>query len=152
MSVQTILDLLLLLVILLHFGCCGGVNRSELPEPAPSRHAPGFDQLLATLAAAGRSYEVDTAYRIAQWAREVDARGARIEHDDAEEVARLTGESVTPGLAADRALEAFVLGAGAERDEEILQLLYRRTKRQQALMQPALRELEHARLNDIRAR
>jgi hypothetical protein len=43
-----------------------------------------------------------------------------------------------------------VVGAGAERDEEILQLLYRRTKRQQALMQPALRELEHARLAAIR--
>ncbi len=126
------------------------LREPELPEPTPSRHAPGFDQLLATIAALGRSYEADTAYRIAQWAREIDARGARLEQADADEVARLTGTRAAPGLEADRALEAFVLGAGSERDKEILQLLYRRTKRQQALMQPALRELEHARLNDIR--
>ncbi|HEU4428584.1 MAG TPA: hypothetical protein VFT98_07505, partial [Myxococcota bacterium] len=126
------------------------LREPELPEPAPSRHAPGFDQLLAMIAALGRSYEADTAYRIAQWAREIDARGARLEQQDADEVARLTGARAAPGLEADRALEAFVLGAGPERDEEILQLLYRRTKRQQALMQPALRELESARLNDIR--
>lgn len=122
----------------------------ELPARAPSRHAPGFDQLLATLAAAGRSYEADTAYRIAQWARELDARGAQIEREDAEEVARLTGERAEPGLAADAALESFVLRAGPERDAEVLQLLYRRTKRQQALMQPALRELETARLAAVR--
>jgi aminoglycoside phosphotransferase (APT) family kinase protein len=126
------------------------LREPELPEPTPSRHAPGFDQLLTTLAAAGRSYEVDTAYRIAQWARELDARGPGMEQDDADEVARLTGSRASPGLEADRALEAFVLGAGAERDEQILQLLYRRTKRQQALMQPALRELEHAKLSELR--
>ena len=126
------------------------LREPDLPEPAPSRHAPGFEQLLTTLASAKQNYEVDTATRIAQWARELDARGGSIEHDDAEEVARLTGTRAAPGLAADRALEAFVLGAGPERDEEILQLLYRRTKRQQALMQPALRELEHAKLNAIR--
>jgi hypothetical protein len=126
------------------------LREPELPEPETSRHTPGFEQLLATIAAAGRSYENDTAYRIAQWARELDARGSRIERDDAEEVARLTGTRAAPGLEADRALEAYVVGAGAERDEEILQLLYRRTKRQQALMQPALRELEHARLAAIR--
>jgi hypothetical protein len=126
------------------------LREPELPERTPSRHAPGFDQLLATIAAAGRGYEVDTAYRIAEWARELDARGAAIERDDAEEVAALTGARVAPGLAADAALEAFVLGAGAERDEEILQLLYRRTRRQQALMQPALRELASARLHEIR--
>lgn len=126
------------------------LREPTLSAPAPSRHAPGFEQLLATLATAKPSYEVDTAYRIAQWARELDSRGAGIEQEDAEEVARLTGTRVAPGLDADRALETFVLGAGAERDEEILQLLYRRTKRQQALMQPALRELEHAKLNEIR--
>jgi hypothetical protein len=126
------------------------LREPALPEPAPSRHAPGFDQLLATVAAAGRGYEADTAYRIAQWARELDARGAQIERDDAEEVARLTGARAAPGLAADRALEDFVLRAGPERDEEILQLLYRRTKRQQALMQPALRELQSAALSEIR--
>jgi hypothetical protein len=122
----------------------------ELPARAPSRHAPGYDQLLATIAAMPRGYEADTAYRIAQWAREIDALGAPLERDDAEEVARLTGVRAAPGLDADRALEAFVLEAGPDRDAEILQLLYRRTKRQQALMQPALRELETARLHDLR--
>jgi aminoglycoside phosphotransferase (APT) family kinase protein len=126
------------------------LREPELSEPAPSRHAPGFAQLLATLAAAGRGYEIDTAYRIAEWARELDARGAGVERDDAQEVAALTGARPAPGLDADRALEAFVLGAGPERDEQILQLLYRRTKRQQALMQPALRELEQAQLHEIR--
>jgi aminoglycoside phosphotransferase (APT) family kinase protein len=128
------------------------LREPELPEPAPSRHAAGFEQLLATLAALPRGYEADTAFRIAQWARELDARGAAIEREDAEEVARLTGARAAPGLATDAALEAFVLAAGPERDEEIVQLLYRRTKRQQALMQPALRELEHARLHPLRDR
>jgi aminoglycoside phosphotransferase (APT) family kinase protein len=127
------------------------LDEPALPEPAPSRYAPGFDQLLATIAAAGRSYEADTAYRIAEFVRELDARGAQLERDDAEEVARLTGSRAAPGLAADRALEAFVLSAGPEHDEQILRLLYRRTKRQQALMQPALRELETARLHELRA-
>jgi aminoglycoside phosphotransferase (APT) family kinase protein len=126
------------------------LHEPQLPAAAPSRHAPGFDQLLATLAASPRSYEADTAYRIAQWARELDARGEAIERDDAEDVTRLIGTRAAPGLAADAALETFVVEAGPERDEEILQLLYRRTKRQQALMQPALRELEHARLHEIR--
>ena len=125
------------------------LREPELPEPAPSRHASGLDQLVATLAPEPRSYEVDTAYRIAQWTREIDARGAQIERDDADEVARLTGVRAAPGTEADRALEAFVLGAGPERDTEILQLLYRRTKRQQALMQPALRELTAARLHPL---
>jgi aminoglycoside phosphotransferase (APT) family kinase protein len=127
------------------------LDEPELPERSPSRHAPGFDQLMTTLAALPRGYEADTAYRIAQWARELDGLGPALERDDAEEVARLTGVQAASWLEVDRALEAFVLGAGPERDEEILQLLYRRTKRQQALMQPALRELEHAKLNDIRA-
>ncbi len=129
----------------------GGIALDEpvLPERAPSRHAPGFDALLTTIAAAGRSYEADTAYRIAQWAREVDALGAQLERDDAEEVARLTGTRAEPGLATDRALEAFVIAAGPERDAEIVRLLYRRTKRQQALAQPALRELETARLHPL---
>jgi hypothetical protein len=127
------------------------LGEPELPEPAPSRHAPGFDQLVATLAREPRSYEVDTAHRIAQWARELGARGAQIERDDAEEVARLAGVRAAPGLDSDGALEAFVLSAPPERDAEILQVLYRRTKRQQALMQPALRELETARLHELRA-
>ena len=54
------------------------LHEPELPERAPSRHAPGFEQLLTTLSALPRGYEADTAYRIAQWARELDARGAQI--------------------------------------------------------------------------
>jgi hypothetical protein len=129
-----------------------GVALSEpaLPEPDPSRHAAAFDDLLATLARAGESYEIDTAMRIAELARECDARGALLEQEDAEEVARLTGTPVAGWRAADAALEAYVLGAGPERDAEILQLLYRRTKRQQALVQPALRELANAQLNSLR--
>ncbi len=131
---------------------CKGIALAEpeLPEPVPSRHAPGFDELLRTLGSAGASYEVDTAARIAAWARELDARGARLEAQNAEEVAHFTGARPPSWLEADRALEAFVLAAGPERDDEILQLLYRRTKRQQALMQPALRELADSKLNDVR--
>ncbi len=125
------------------------LEEPALPDPAPSRHGPGFDQLVATLAKAGEGYAIETALRIAQLARELDARGARLEEQDREEVARLTGASPGDWREADAALERFVLDAGPERDAEILRLLYRRTKRQQAVMQPALRELTTARLHPL---
>ena len=60
---------------------------------------------------------------------------------EAAEIDALLGRATQ---AADREaeLEAFVLEHGAEREAELLQFFQKRCLRQEALMQPVLRELE----------
>jgi hypothetical protein len=52
------------------------------------------------------------------------------------------GRSVGIGPEADAELESLVLGAGPERDEELLAYFQRRTLREHELFRPAMREME----------
>lgn len=122
-----------------------------LPEPETTRFAPAFAHAVALLRGpAEKSYEADVSLRVAQHLAEVDRLGARLEAQDLGEVSALLGRRVGSWNEADAALESFVLEAGASRTAEILQLLHRRTLRQEALLAPALRELDGVSLQQIR--
>jgi hypothetical protein len=126
----------------------------ELPEPAASgRNSAAFDGLVSLLQGGGtpeaRGYEMDTALRVAEYVRELDRRGDRLDAQDAEELADLLGRQPADWHEGDAALEALILEAPPERDAEIVQYLYRRTLRGEALLRPAMRELTDARLQPV---
>jgi hypothetical protein len=122
-----------------------------LPEPEATRFAPAFAHAVALLSGpAAKSYEADVSLRLAQHLAEVDRLGARAEVQDLDDVSSLLGRRVTGWSEADAALEAFVLEAEAARTPEIVQLLHRRTLRQEALLRPALRELDGVSIQRIR--
>jgi hypothetical protein len=122
-----------------------------LPEPASTRASPAFAHAVALLtAAASKSYDTDVSLRIAQYLAERDRLGPQLEAQDLAEVSALLGRRVSNWSEADAALEAFVLAAPAARTPEILQFLYRRTLRQEALLKPALRELDGVAIQRIR--
>jgi hypothetical protein len=56
---------------------------------------------------------------------------------------------VTPPQDREAELERFAIEQGASREAELLALFYRRCLRQEALLQPVLRELEGARVQLI---
>ena len=114
-----------------------------LPEPTSTRAAPAFAHAAALLKGPARkSYEADVSLRIAQHLAEVDRLGPALEAQDLAEVSALLGRSVASWSEADAALEAFVLAAPRARTADVLRALYRRTVRQEALLKPALRELD----------
>jgi aminoglycoside phosphotransferase (APT) family kinase protein len=122
-----------------------------LPEPEPTRFSPAFAHAVALLRGpAEKSYEADVSLRVAQHLAEVDRRGAQLEAQDLEEASALLGRRVRSFREADAALEAFVREAPPARTPEILALLHRRTLRQEALLRPALRELDGVSIQTIR--
>jgi len=133
-----------------------GIGLEPIAVPATKDASPsavGFDALVGLLEAGEggeRSYAMDTALRVASWLREVDRHGARLAEQDLEEAGTLLGRAVRDPGEADAALEALVVEADPARDGELLRYFHRRTERQEALLRPALRELEDARLQPIR--
>jgi hypothetical protein len=122
-----------------------------LPEPEATRASPAFAHAVTLLEGpAKKSYEADVSLRLAQHLAEVDRLGARIEAQDLDEVSQLLGRRVTSWSETDAALEAFVLAAPLARTPEIVRLLHRRTLRQEALLRPALRELDGVSIQTIR--
>ena len=122
-----------------------------LPEAEATRASPAFAHAVALLTGpAAKGYEADVSLRLAQHLAEVDRLGPRLEAQDLVEVSALLGRRVTSWSEADAALEAFVLAAPLSRTPDILQLLYRRTLRQEALLKPALRELDGVSIQRIR--
>jgi aminoglycoside phosphotransferase (APT) family kinase protein len=122
-----------------------------LPDPEETRFGPAFAHAVELLRFdAAQRYEADVSFRVAQHLAEVDRLGARVEAQDLDEVSGLLGRRAASFREADAALEDFVLGAAPARTPEILQLLYRRTLRQEALLKPALRELDGVSIQRIR--
>ena len=121
-----------------------------LPEPASTRASPAFAHAVALLKGpATKGYEADVSLRLAQHLAEVDRLGPALEAQDLDEVSALLGRGVTSWSEADAALEAFVLGAPRARIADVLRILYRRTLRQEALLKPALRELDGVSIQKI---
>jgi aminoglycoside phosphotransferase (APT) family kinase protein len=122
-----------------------------LPEPETTRASPAFAHAVALLRGPARkSYDADVSLRMAQHLAEVDRLGPGLEAQDLGEVSALLGRRVASFREADAALEAFVLEADRTRLPEILRLLVRRTRRQEALLKPALRELDGVAIQTIR--
>jgi len=118
-----------------------------LPEPEASRFSGAHDALARRLEKAGSgedfaAYEMDAAYRCAEYLRRAERFGRELERDDLDEAGVLLGRSLDNWKVADEGLERFIEVAGPERDAELIRLFHRRTVRHEALLQPVLRELE----------
>jgi hypothetical protein len=131
------------------------VEGVELEAPVPvapeaGRNAAAHDVLVGLLTDGERSYRVDTALRMAEYVREIDRRGAAVEAQDLDEAARLLGRRPMDGAAADAALETMAREERRTRLPELLRYLYRRTRRQESLLHPAMRELAQVEFQRIR--
>jgi aminoglycoside phosphotransferase (APT) family kinase protein len=117
-----------------------GLDPPALPAPAPALAAPagGFE-----------GYAKDAAQRVATWRARREAHGAALDADSCADAARLLGAPVREIAAADAALEALVREAPPQRDAEIVRVLHRRCLREEALLQPVLRELEGVAVQEI---
>lgn len=125
------------------------LDRPEIPEPSTSRFAGFHDTLVRDLVTSNDRYDIDVALRTAQFLREVDHSGARLEDQDLDEAGEILGKRPADWREADRMLETFVLAAGPEHDAALTRFFYRRTLRQEALLRPAMRELEHSALHPV---
>jgi aminoglycoside phosphotransferase (APT) family kinase protein len=128
------------------------IESPEVPAPRDHRHAIVFDTLVGQLAAPGGAdaYRLDVARRIAEYAREIDRRGARLEEQDHEEAAGLLGRRPASWRDADAELERRAIAAGRAERPALLRFLVRRSLRREALLGPAIRELAAARAQPIR--
>lgn len=127
------------------------LERPSLPE-APAAQLPTPHDVLVRMLEkeCGGSYEVDTALRVAQYVREIDRRGARIEKEDLEEASAIVGRRLASWDEADAELEKIVAADGQARRAELLRYFHRRMLRHEALLGPAMRELENAEFQKIR--
>jgi aminoglycoside phosphotransferase (APT) family kinase protein len=127
------------------------LERPSIPEPRVCIDAAAHDALVAALEpVAEQSYEGDVALRMAQYARELDRRGPRVEAEDLEEASKLVGRPLASWAEADTALEDVVNREGEARLPELLCYFYRRTLRHEALLRPAMRELTDIEFQTIR--
>jgi aminoglycoside phosphotransferase (APT) family kinase protein len=97
------------------------------------------------------AYARDAAERVAIW-RERQARyGAALEADTLAELSQILGAQPRTLADADAALEALALeSADPAREAKMLRALHRRCLREEALLQPVLRELEGVAVQAIR--
>lgn len=138
----------------------------ELPEAVLTRHSQGYDALRemlydgrsldgaddateATEEADFEEYRLDAAYRVAEYLRRADCMGPALENDDLDDVARLLGHRPANWSQADAELEEFVLEASPERDAELVDYFHRRLLRQEALIDPVMRELKGAQIQRV---
>ncbi|MGI9591770.1 MAG: phosphotransferase [Myxococcota bacterium] len=126
-----------------------------LPSPTPSRRAAATGHLQSLLdpeqasGDAERAYELDRAWRVAQYLERVDAYGGALASDDRDDAAAILGRRPSTWAEADAELEALVLEAGPERDAELTRYFHRRLLREEALLAPSLRELEGAHMPPV---
>jgi hypothetical protein len=127
------------------------LERPKLPTAEAGHQSTPHDVLVRMLESeCGKSYEVDTALRVAQYVREIDRHGARVEAEDLEEASALVGRSLGSWHEADTALEELVATGWQERRAELIRYFYRRTLRQEFLLRPAMRELQDIEFQKIR--
>ena len=84
------------------------------------------------------AYQRDSAAKLAMYLHHAGEIGPELERQDIQDVNELVGGKFETWQQADAALEQFILRAGPECDRDLIPLLYRRTQRQQALLEPVL--------------
>ncbi len=121
-----------------------------LPDAQPTPRAPAIGHLIDALDPQGggddpdRTYELDRLYRVAQYLEQADRYGAALDSDNLDDMAKILGHRAPDWHSGEVDLERFVLEAGSEHDPELVRFFHRRMLRQEALLRPALRELETA--------
>jgi hypothetical protein len=142
----------------------------ELPGPELTRHSSGADALCAMLdrgagadgegpSDAGQgdeggdgdfeAYRIDAAARVAEYLRRADRMGPALEEADLDDVAQLLGHRPAGWRQADEELEEYVHDASPERDAELVEYFHRRLLRQEALIDPVMRELKGAQIQRV---
>jgi hypothetical protein len=127
------------------------IDAPELPEPREHRHSVVLDYLVSELAAPGGAdaYRLDTARRVAEYVREIDRRGARLEQQDQDEAGALLGRRPASWREADAEIERRAISGGRAERPGLLRFLVRRSLRREALLGAAIRELAGARAQAI---
>ena len=125
----------------------------EIPGAELSRHSPGHDALRAMLENHAKTaadenpadqfaaYRFDAAQRVAEYLRRADRIGPALEAADLDDVASLIGSRPSTWSQADAELEELVLESGSEQDGPLALYFHRRMLRQEALIDPIMREL-----------
>jgi aminoglycoside phosphotransferase (APT) family kinase protein len=110
------------------------IDRPAVVPPTPSARAPVLRMLedaIGQLTPATKQdrYQQRSLSLLARCATHADAVGPELDAQSTAEIARLTGTTPGSRADADRALERFVLSAGAEHDTELARLLGRDVER-----------------------
>jgi len=127
------------------------VPEPEPNEPVATRFGPAFEHAVALLEAPARAgYEADVSLRLAQHLREVDRLGPALEARDLADASGLVGRRLEHWNEADAALAHFVREAPPARTGDVVRFLIRRCHRREALLGPALREIEGVSIQRIR--
>ena len=133
----------------------------EVPVAEPSRHSQGHDAMKAMLEGhAGAAveerpddefaaYRFDAAQRVAEYLKRADRMGPALEADDLDDVAELLGHRPDSWQRADGELEDLVLEADPALDGPLVAYFHRRMLRQEALIDPVMRELRGATIQRI---
>jgi len=133
----------------------------EVPGAETTRHSQAHDALRAALEGHARaaaaeapddefaSYRFDAAQRLAEYLRRADRMGPALEADDLDDVAELLGYRPSSWRRADEALEALVGEEDSDLDAPLVAYFHRRMLRQEALIDPVMRELRGATIQVI---
>lgn len=133
----------------------------EVPAAEPTRQSQGHDAMQAMLeghaqAAADASpgdefaaYRFDAAQRVAAYLRRADRMGPALESDDLDDVTELLGHRPANWQQADQELEALVAEADPDLDGPLVAYFHKRMLRQEALIDPVMRELRGATIQKI---
>ena len=133
----------------------------EVPGAELTRHSPGHDALGAMLAGHAReaesespddefaAYRFDAVARVATYLSRADRLGPALEEADLDDVAELLGGRPDSFARADAALEELVAEADPDLDAELVAYFHRRMLRQEALIDPVMRELRGATIQPI---
>ena len=144
----------------------------EVPGAEPTRHSAAHDWLrdalethareAATKAGAAAAdeggdagasdfvdYRFDATRRTAEYLRRADRMGPALEAADLDDVAELLGHRPESWQRADHELEDLVLEADPDLDAVLVSYFHRRMLRQEALIDPIMRELRGATVQRI---
>jgi hypothetical protein len=127
----------------------------DLPEPRPTRHAPGYRYLAASLRTPGSAgladdYERVTLGRLASHLKRVDEVGAAFDAADLDGLGDLLGHRPDPADA-DAELVTFIEHAAPADDEALVRLLDARAQRLHLSMaSPSSLMLRHPHLRSLR--
>lgn len=132
----------------------------EVPGADTTRHSAAHDWLRDALEAHAKEeveegddgfagYRFDATRRTAEYLRRADRLGPALEADDLDDVASLLGERPDSWRRADEALEELVIEADPDLDGPLVAYFHRRMLRQEALIDPIMRELRGATIQRI---
>jgi len=131
----------------------------DLPEGASTRFSAYYDMLLENLEQEQAPAIADPflsnrmwfTSRLARHLRTAERKGAAFEAQELDDMGELLGRRPKTASEGHRAVDAYVRGAGPERDAALVQYFYRHARREEALMEGALGMCEGANLSPLRA-